>query len=150
MSVEISDAARLAARGIPITLRGTTYRAKLTFEAVELLETEFGGFPVFLEHLKHPKHKSKRHSTVRKGIVAALVHHKPREQDFVDFEREIVELLEPRETVAYLDAVWLAIMEAFPPINPSDPLSKAKASHGNGSTTSPQPDLVEATASSGR
>lgn len=144
------DGARLAARGAPITLGGKTYRLVLSFEAVELLESDFGGFNVFIDHLRDKKYKTTRHQTVRKGLLAALVHHRPRTQDLVDFEHEIRGLLEPREMVGYLDALWQAIMEAYPPpIKEEDALPKETASPGNGSITSPQSSLAAATASSG-
>lgn len=147
MAVDLGP--RLVARGVPITLGGKTYRVIITFEAVELLESGFDGFDVFMEHLRSDKYKGSRRKTVRKGIVAGLIHSKPPDQDLLDFEREILDLLEPRKMSDYLDALWMAIMEAFPPLRAGDSAPKARASHGTGSTTSQLSISDEATASSG-
>jgi len=151
METDPMDGTRLAARGIPLILHGRSFRAILDFEAVELLESDFGGFDVFMDHLRDEKdeYKASRRRTVRRGIVAALIHHKPFDQDLLEFEREIRSLMEPREMATYFDVLWMAIMEAFPPIKGVDKAPKAGASRGNGSTASRRSTSVAATASSG-
>ncbi len=137
--MEVTDADRLFARGAPVTLRGQPYRVILDFEALELIEKEFASLDVFVDKLRSEGWKGERLKTIRIGMTAGLLHTKPASQTFEDFTAEVRKLLEPRELASYLEALTLAIAEAFPvPTNGAAPKVQGSLSNspGNGSTGS--------------
>jgi hypothetical protein len=133
----VSEADRLFARGAPITLRGQSYQVILDFEALELIEREFTSLDLFVDKLRSEGWKGERLKTIRIGITAGLLHTKPPNQAFEDFTAEVRKLLEPRALADYLEALTLAIAEAFPaPTNFESPkeLGSLSNSHGESST----------------
>jgi hypothetical protein len=141
----ISDGNRILARGAPITLRGQPYQVILDFEALELIEREFGGLDVFVDRLRAEGWKAERLKTIRVGMTAGLLHTKPREQDLESFKVEVRQLLEPRELADYLEAITLAIAEAFPvPTNGESPKEVGSSSNSPGQkSTGLQPSISD-------
>jgi hypothetical protein len=148
----VTDADRLLARGALITLRGEPVRLILTFEALEMLEEEFGGLDAFVDSLRLTGWEKNRIRNVRKAMTAALIHTKPPEQDLIDFEHEIREKMEFRDLTDYLDALVLAVTEAFPEAKIDDDpkgMRSRAISRGKGSTTSRRSATGAANGSSG-
>jgi hypothetical protein len=148
---DISDADRIFARGAPITLRGQQHRVILDFEALELIEREFASLDVFVDKLRSEGWKGERLKTIRMGMTAGLLHTKPREQTFEDFTVVVRKLLEPSALVDYLEALTLAIAEAFPaPTNSASPKEPGSSSDSPGpESTFSQPSISDARTKSG-
>lgn len=138
MADEISEGARLRAHGVAITLGDEAHSLIFDYEALEFLEEEFQGLDAFMAHIREPKFKASRLRSVRLGITAGLLHEKPVSEPLEMFRRRVGKLVHIRDFVDYLDAITLAIFEAFPPSDP-DEVPKATGSEGSpgiGSTTS--------------
>lgn len=136
----ISEAVRLLAPGVDVTLGGKTYPLIFDFEALCLIEEEMGGLDVFAQRLLD---KKQRLRTVRAGMVAALAHTGMR-------RAEIVKQLEYANTTRYLAAMTEAFVQALPEPDP-DPKAEGSpnGSHGGTTTTSPRSSLAAAIESSG-
>jgi len=141
-AIDELEGARLLARGVEIKLRDGPHRLILDYEALEFIEEEFDGIDGFMAALNETRLKQKRLRSIRLGLTAGLLHEKPIDQSPETFTLSVRQRLEARDLVNYLDALTVAIMEAFPPPTEADKTApKAKgssvgASPGNGSTTS--------------
>lgn len=137
----ISEATRLLAPGIDVTLGGKTYPLIFDFEALCVIEEEMGGLRVYADRLVDDAWQLR---AVRTGVVAGLKHTEiPRAQ--------IVKLLKPRDLLKYLDALTEAFSQGTPPAEAGDdPKAEGRDdSPGAATTTSPPSSSVEPTASSG-
>ena len=138
----ISEAERLRAHGVDVTLGGKTYPLIFDFEALCLLEEEMGGLTVFAERLADHKQRLR---TVRAGMVAALAH--------TGMSRaEIVGQMAYKDANRYLAAMTDAFIQALPEPGPSeDPKVEGspQGSLGGATTTWPLSHSGVATVSSG-
>lgn len=137
----VSEAVRLLAPGVDVTLQGRTYPLIFDFEALCALEEEMGGLDVFAQRLSDNKQRLR---TVRAGMVAALAH--------TGMTRaEIVSKLEYNHAGRYLNAMTEAFIQALPEPEPSDsPNSRGSSdSPGDATTTSPPSSSGAPIASSG-
>jgi len=150
------NGARLLALGTRVKLRdGEWHRLVYDYEALEALEEHFGSLEVFVQKLMSTDRlQSKWLQNVRFILAAGLVHERLPEQTFEEFHEALRAQMDPRETLTYIDAMRMAVVEAFPEPaeEPPDPKAKGRnrsASPGNSSTTSPRSNTTEATRSSG-
>ena len=138
----ISEAERLRAPGVDVTLAGKVYPLIFDFEALCLLEDEMGGLDVFAQRLADNKQRLR---TVRAGMVAALAH--------TGMSRpEIVAKLEYNKVRLYLEAMTEAFIQALPEPDPNESPKapgSPNGSPGDAITTSPRSPSGAAIASSG-
>lgn len=146
------DGARLMARGAVLHLKDGLHRVLFTYEALELLEEEFGGLDDFVASLREKRLKAKRLRNIRMGLTAGLLHERRSDVPLEQFKQDVLEQLDGTRLVDYLDALTLAIMEAFPARTKEDDDPKGTGSNGspgNGSITSPRSSTTGRTRSSG-
>lgn len=149
---QISDGARLLARGATVTLKDGAHRVIFDYEALEFLEEEFEGIENFIELAREAKWKARRLRTVRLGLTAGLLHERPSEVPLEEFRRHLGKLIDIGDLFLYLNAIDTAIFESLPAAEEGEDDPKAKggaSSPGKRSTTSRRSRSAAATANSG-
>jgi hypothetical protein len=127
---EASDADRLLAAGVAVTLGdGKSYRLRFGFAALRQIENDFpDGLEAASKMLQAKGWKGKRVTALSNLMVAALIH--------TGLEpHAIIDLLELKHIVTYLDAMNLAFVQAMPTGAPSPNGRRGGGSPGRSSTT---------------
>ncbi len=118
-----SEGARVIGAGVPVTVGGEEHRLLFDFQALEIVEDEFGGLLDFTTAL-NGGYRSKRFKSIRVGLQAALAHEGLTREDLAVLTASLAVSL--RQGFEESDAVHRAICEAFDQAIP--PPSKDKRS----------------------
>ena len=139
-TITVSDAERLRAAGHTVTLADQQVPLVYDFNAMLLLEKEWGSLPAISERLLWPADGLL--ASVQSFLAAGLAH-------LGITAEQVRQTILLGELKNYQHAVQSAIAEAFPTSEGKAEGGETTGSTGTGSTTSPPSDTAEPTASSG-
>jgi len=120
-----TDAARIAADGLWLTLGGVPRRLHFGMRATMYIEKEFGSLDDFVAELSRNKA-----TAICGGIVAALLHEKSPQMAVEAFQEEIVDLLDGASLSDLARSLVGAVSEALPPPKPGEAAPKGAGSRG--------------------
>jgi hypothetical protein len=146
--MSVTDADRIAAAGIPLTLGGREVRVRYTLRSWKEAEDRFGSLEEVLDLLRGligeegAKPVPKRVGTVMPLLWAGLLH----EGLTLD---EVYELGSIHDLKPYVDAIVASISEGTPGPGPGKDVAAADASLGPTTTTPSPSGMAVAMASSG-
>lgn len=113
LDVEDKTQQDLSERAVVQLLDGA-HRLVLDYEALEQLEEEFVSLELFVERVQESGYASKRLQFIRKALAAALLHEKPEAVTVDVWSLGVRKRLDVSRLAEYLDALVVAIGEAFP------------------------------------
>ncbi len=140
-----SDGARIIGAGVPVTIGGEEHRLLFDFEALEIVEDEFGGLLHFTTAL-NGGYRSKRFKSIRVGLQAALAHEGLTREELAELTAALLATLQAGFEAT--DAVHKAICEAFDQAIPPPAKGKRSSKGSAREKASRGPASTDATSSS--
>ena len=89
-----------------VVIAGVKHQLRLGFRALMQLEAETQGIQRWMQMLDD---EGRRFTAIQIGLVAGLLHEKPKEEAFEEFRDRITESLEPGDLGQYSDALMAEI-----------------------------------------